>query len=220
MKPLFNSFIYLISDALSKGLAFFLIPLLTSLLTIEDFGLYVNAISIIQILSLVLGLSSYSIFASTFFKTNKNQFSKYLYSSLYIGILSCIFFLIFFSFFLNIFVDYSFLGLYTLVLIIICLIAFLNYIITIGLKVFILLESPKSVALVTISKVILDFTITYFTMTFISQDWEMRLYGMMIGGFISAFLTIYFIYGYGYRPTKIKLDLAFFPFNSIVKVTG
>lgn len=106
-KILQASFIYTIGNIFVKGINFISIPIFTRMMTVEDYGLMNNFVSLVSIVTVIVGLSLNGAVANAKFDYDE-KFDEFLSSVLFLSTISFLIFLIIgniFYFFINSFFE-------------------------------------------------------------------------------------------------------------------
>ncbi|MGE8377165.1 MAG: lipopolysaccharide biosynthesis protein [Sphingobacterium sp.] len=85
-----NSLIYTVSDAINKAVPFFILPVLSYYLVPADFGIVANFNVLLAILTLLVPLGASTILSVKFYKVSREEFKKYVGTTIIIGLLSSI----------------------------------------------------------------------------------------------------------------------------------
>lgn len=87
---LYSTFIYGLSNGLSAVSPFLILPILTSVLTREEFGKYSNFLFLVGVLTVLIGLNIHGSVSVNFFKLSKDRFAQFVSNCLFVTILSFI----------------------------------------------------------------------------------------------------------------------------------
>ncbi|MEZ9357192.1 oligosaccharide flippase family protein [Vibrio breoganii] len=153
LKQVGNSFIYVLSDVFVKALPFFLIPIITRYLTVEEYGEVSLAQTCIEVFTIVFVFGTHHYYRYEFFKGSVNKELLFLVP---IIVSLCIFFLVFLLVFLvTLFLDEVFWW-YLLVPVA----ALFQSLISLFICKFQTIEKPFAVGFTNLSLAILSFVFT------------------------------------------------------------
>lgn len=209
-----NSLIYIFSSAFSKAVPFLLLPLFTTLLTPEEFGIF----SIYQVLlvffTALIGMSLQTSITVNFFKVDQIELAGYFNSIFFILFLNLtLFFLIFCT------IDYFFENFFsidfTYFYIILPLVLF-----TVMVEIYtsILRNQQKAINFFMIEVVgtILKYLLILLFMVFFEKGWLSFIYGNLIG------LSLIALYGFQYlikqKLINFKVGISKIKIKKILKL--
>jgi len=89
-----NAFIYTLAEVINKAVPFLLLPILTRYLTPSDFGVLATFTTFLSVLTVFVGLNMASAISISFFKMSKDRLKIYIANTLFIILVSTIFFLL------------------------------------------------------------------------------------------------------------------------------
>lgn len=207
-----NTFIYTFMQLINKGLPFFLLPILTTYLSPEDYGVLSLLNTSIGLISVFIGLSAAGIVNVHFFKDEKNELAK---------LIANIFYILGFTFIISFLVTYLFRDFiyekasieFTWVIIIL-IIALMQQITGINLTLWRSEQRAKPFAIYEISETFVNLVVTLFLIIIIKLTWEGRILGIFTASLIFGILSVYFIikrdyYKANFSKDKIKESLKF-----------
>lgn len=184
-----NSLIYIFSSAFSKAVPFLLLPLFTTLLVPEEFGLF----SIYQVLlvffTALIGMSLQTNVTVNFFKVNKDELAEYFNNVLFVLVINLIlFFIIFFiiSRYNNSFFSIDFSYFY-----IILPLVFFTVVIEIYSSLLRNQQKASSFFFIEVFGTILKYGLILFFLIFLKKGWVSFLYGNLIGLSLIALYSFY-----------------------------
>lgn len=170
--------IYTFASILNSGIQFLLLPLLSTYLSPEDYG-------ILSLISVVISLTIPFILIGVdgaigveFFRLKKTEITKYISSVLLIPISSLILITILFTAFSHLLLN--FLNVSIGWLLFIPLFAFLQGFSNILLILFRIRKEPHKFASYQVALTVLNISITLFLVVFLKMNWQGRLYGIYL----------------------------------------
>ena len=200
-----NSLIYIFSSAFSKAVPFLLLPLFTTLLVPEEFGLF----SIYQVLlvffTAFIGMSLQTNITVNFFKVDKEELAAYFNNVLFVLVINVIlFFIIFYIFncYKNSFFSIDFSYLYFLLPIV-----FFTVIIEIYSSLLRNQQKASSFFFVEVFGTVLKYILILFFLIFLKQGWISFLYGNLIGLGLIAIYSFYSLIKQKFINFKLGLNI-------------
>ncbi len=94
-----NLVMYFLAVGINRGMPFLLIPLLTNYLNTEEYGIVSLAAVMVGLLKNIIGFNPSIFFITKFFTINEDELSGYFFNSIWLTIISSVFFLGLFFFF-------------------------------------------------------------------------------------------------------------------------
>lgn len=166
-----DSAIYGITNALYAGLPLFILPIFTTLLSPEDYGLIEFYRNLSMVLIPILGLSTVQSIIRYFYDLEEGDFKVFVSNIISLHFVNAIFGILFlFSISYLISEEYWFIIFY-------CIIFFLsNQIIEILLSIYRAQKKPKNFFLIRVTCIIIDLVLMYFFYSLIQNfDWTFRV---------------------------------------------
>ena len=191
-----DSFVYVISDVINKGIPFLLLPVLTHYLTPEDYGILATFNSLVAVLAIFIGLSIQGAVSVNYYKYSKSELANYIGNVLYIlfsTFLLSIFFITLFNHYLQ-----DKLGLEYIWMIAATGLALSLFLVLINLSLWLVEQKPKLYGSYQIFETALKLGLSLLFIIVFSMTWKGRVLGMLIGGGVSAFLSLIILYRRGY----------------------
>ncbi len=187
MQIIKNSFLYVFSTGLSKGLPFLLLPLLTRFFSVEEFGILGVAMVIVSIFALVIGFNPFLFVIARFHQIGKEKLAIYIYNILAIAFVCSITIAAIYIFFPDIFSAY---GIDHAMLWVVLLVAFNRMLLNMGLAILQMEKKALSYLLVNISLSIPTLILIYLFVVVYRVGWEGVLVSELIAGTaISIFIV-------------------------------
>lgn len=199
-----NSFVYIFSSAFSKAVPFLLLPLFTTLLTPEEFGLFSIYQVILVFFTALIGMSLQTSITVNFFKVNQKELASYFNNILFILFLNLsLFFLIFCAidyFFVNFFsIDFSYFY-------IILPLVFFTVIVEIYTSILRNQQKAVNFFMVEVFGTILKFVLILLFMVFFEKGWLSFIYGNLIGLFLIALYSFQSLLAQKFINFKVGLS--------------
>ncbi len=199
-----NSFVYIFADIVNKAIPFLLLPVLTHYLTPEDYGLLASFNSLLAVLFIFIGLSTQGSITINFFNYSKKELSVFTGNVIYILTI---------SFIVVLFTLYTVKPYLTHLaklnfqwFVIAAVIAFFSYFVVINLSLWINEQRPKEYGIYKILETLLKFGLSLYFVIVMALNWHGRVYGMLLGGFISALVSFYLLKKRGYLRFKYNKE--------------
>lgn len=196
-----NGFIYLFTNIFNAAIPFLLLPILTRVLTPEDYGLVTMFTLSVSILGTFIGLSVHGAISVKYFQISEEELSEYVASSLLILIVSCL---------LVLFIVWNvdFVSDYTLLpktwLIIACFTAMSQFIVNIKLALWQVKKEAIKFALFKISLTLLNATLSVCFLFFLLKSWESRTLGISVSISLFSIIALLYLYLNGNLTIRIK----------------
>lgn len=198
-----NSVIYLTSSLISKAAPFFLLPLLTKYLTVEEYGLLSIFLVINMLYVACIGMGMSMNVTKNFFKTNKEGMALIIGNVLIVlFFMAFIFLLVTTVFSLNDEVLFSVPVLYLMMLPIMAVLVMINQV---YLTVLRCEEKACRYLLVEVSNAVIVFTCTCVLLMQFSQGWLSQVFANAISGFVISIISMVMLYKNGYLVFKINI---------------
>jgi O-antigen/teichoic acid export membrane protein len=198
-----SSGIYTVTSIISSSIPFLLIPLLTRVFSPQDYGIVSMAMIIINIITPLVGISSNGAIHRKYFEEDKSiDFSRY------VGNVFIILFISFLFFFVILTLFGKYISKYTLVpysyLILILLIAVLQFITTILLTIWQVKIKPLKFGILQILQSLINIGFTFLFIYVYNFGWESRILGQLVSVFTTALISVIIITRLKY--VKIKYN--------------
>lgn len=217
-----NTFIYIFSNALGKGIPFLLLPILTRYLSPSDYGRIATFQIVLAFMVVFVGLNSNGAVMVNFFKMKKQELGIYIGN---------VFFLIFINFIfisgLVYVLGFTFSNLVKfpkLWLFILVFVALGQVIISLNLVLWQAEQKPFSYGFFNVSKMLTNVTLSLFFIVLLGWKWQGRLLGITVASFIFSFIGIFVLYkrkyiSFSFNKEHIK-DMLFFGIPLIPHALG
>jgi O-antigen/teichoic acid export membrane protein len=183
-----DSLVYTIADVINKAIPFVLLPVLTYYLSPEDYGTLAAFNSLIGILAIFIGLSVHGAISVNYYKLNKKELAKYVGNVVYLLIFSFLLVLIIITIFQNILSPL--LGLSYFWMLMASISTFASFFVIINLSLWLVEQKPKYYGGFQIGETIIKLGLSLFFVILLTMSWEGRAYGIVIGGVITALISI------------------------------
>lgn len=189
-KLLKNSFIYVVSEVFNKALPFFLLPILTRYLTVEDYGIISIFTVTMSMFAVFTGLSIHGAINVNYFKLKKEELKEFIGNTIILLSISTL--IVFILVFLLTPFILERLNLEKGWLFIAVILAFAQFLTTINLLLWMVEQRPKPYSLYLLSKTVVTTSLSIIFIIGMGMNWEGRLLAQCIG--IVMFSTISFIF--------------------------
>lgn len=199
--------IYLIANMVNASIPFLLLPILTRVLSPEDYGIIAMFTILLTLMNAFVGLSVQGAVNVNFFKLDSNKFAEYITSCIFLLILSALSVLIILSI-LGLWLE-NLLGIpYKWVLIAIG-ISFFQFLNKLQLTVWVVKGEAIKYGTLQISNTTLNAFLSLFFIFIIGMLWEGRLLGQAIAISIFGILSVFLLYKQNLfkKPSTLKLDM-------------
>lgn len=197
-----HSFVYILSNIIKSAIPFFLLPVLTRLLSPSDYGIIAIFQVILSIFIVFVGINLHGAISVNFFKLTKTEMKSYIG-----GILT----ILVFSFLLN-FVIFTFMSSslesvlkipHNLTLFALIGALFQSFI-NIVLTLYRMEERPFSYGIFSIANVLFNIFISLFLIIVYHMKWEGRVLGIFISSVVFGFFALFLLKTKDYLSFKIK----------------
>jgi O-antigen/teichoic acid export membrane protein len=199
-----DSFIYVFTDVINKSIPFILLPFLTYYLTPEDYGIIATFNSLVAVTSIFIGLSIQGAISVNYYKLNKKELAQYVGNVIYILLVSFLFvslIIIIFNNYLSKKIDLPFNW-----LIIAVTMSFTSFFVILNLSLWLVEQKPKYYGSFQIGETIIKLGLSLYFIIVLTMSWEGRIYGVFIGGSITALTSIYLLYKRNYLDFTFRKD--------------
>lgn len=199
--------IFLFSNILNASIPFLLLPILTRVLTPEDYGVVAMFTIFLMLTNSFVGLSVHGAINVQYFKLSPEKFSEYVTSCLMLLVASAI------SVFLIVFLLGGFfediIGLPHRWMLIAVVVSFFQFFINTRLTIWIVTGSAVRYGAFQISQTSLNAGLSLFLIISIGLMWEGRLLGQTIAVIVFGLFALLIIYKSGYlkRPQNAGVDI-------------
>jgi len=207
-----NSFIYLGTEVINKAIPFILLPIITKHLTPQEYGIYGIYQVILSFFTPFIAMSLDVNITRNFFKVSKEKLSQIISSVIAILHINLLVGLIV-IFLISILFQNPF-GVPSQILLIIPIIIFAQTINAFNLTILRNQQKATKYGMVQILLTIINFGSTLLLLLVFHKNWESLVYGVLI----SHLLVM--IYSFFYLKNKYKLNLNFYPFKKIYKISA
>lgn len=183
-----DSVVYITTDILNKSIPFLLLPVLAYYLSPEDFGILAIFNSILSVFVFVIGLNVLGSISVNYYSFSKKELAQYIGNVIYILVASLVFIILI----VLIFKTYlqSILEIEYLWIISAAFVSFSSSLVMLNLNLWLVEQKPKLYGIYEILETILKFSFSLFFIVIMIMAWEGRILGMLIGGAISAIISI------------------------------
>lgn len=195
-KLLNNGAIFLFSNVLNASIPFFLLPILTRVLTPEDYGIVAMFTIFMTLMNAFVGLSVNNAINVQYFKMQSDRFAEYVASCFIIAIASTL--VVFVIVFLVGRSFESIIGLPLKWMLIAVLASFFQFFISTILMLWVITGSAIKYGVFQISQTSVNAALSLIFVIFLGFLWEGRLLGQSIAIVISGLISLFLIYKSGY----------------------
>ena len=200
-KQISNSLIYTISTIIAKAIPFLLLPVFTSYLSKEDYGMLGLISSILAIASIYIGLRPSLFLIVKGSQFDKNTISIYIYNIFILSSISLVFVGIILI--ISKYLFFPDISLYIFVLI--AFLAFFSIFNEIVETIFQIEKKAFYYGIYQLGKTILSVGLALIFIIVFDMNWEGKYFSDLIVIFLFSIISIYYLYKTGY--IKIKYDL-------------
>lgn len=195
-KLISNAGIFVFSNILNASIPFLLLPILTRVLTPEDYGIVAMFAIFLTLTSAFVGLSVNGAINVQYFKLESNEFTEYVTSCLMLLVASAV------TVFLIVFLIGGYfeeiIGLPYKWMLVAVLVSFFQFFISILLTIWIVTGSAIKYGSVQISQTALNAVLSLFFIIILGFSWEGRVLGQTIAIVFFGLLALLMIYKSGY----------------------
>lgn len=186
-------FLYGFSSIISRGIPFLLLPLLTSNLSEEEFGIIAIMSALMLIINSPVYMGLNTLIDVNFFKVNRKTFRNLLFSVLYIPFLITFFLSIVFA---NFTIISNFLNINPEYLVYIPVLVLLNNFYLIPAQLFRLNNQPLHYFALEVFYSITHFLLTYLFIESMMMGVPGRIYAWLLTGFILTLISFFLLNNY------------------------
>lgn len=186
-----SSFLYTLFNIINSGLPFLLIPFLTREIDTDGYGKISLITMIVTFLSPVIGLSSASIVAKSYFQVDGRKFSAFIQAAFLILISTTIAPLILLAT-----IDTTN-QIFSLNIDLICVCILLSssqFLISLTCSILQMEEKVFSFGSIQVSQTIVNALFTWYCIVYLKEGWYGRVEGWLISNIIVSFVSIYIIF--------------------------
>lgn len=199
--------IFLFANILNAAIPFFLLPILTRVLTPEDYGIVAMFAIFLSFTNTFVGLSIHGAINVQYFKLEQDRFSEYITNCLILLLISAVVVFLLMALFGSYFEEL--IGLPYKWMLISVATSFFQFLITIRLSIWVVVGAAKAYGSLQVSQTLVNAGLSLFFIFSMGLLWEGRLLGQVIA--IAAFGAIAFILitrsGYLVKPQNTKSDI-------------
>lgn len=199
--------IYLIANILNASIPFLLLPILTRVLSPEDYGIIAMFTIFLTLTNAFVGLSIHGAVNVNFFKLTPGKFSEYITSCLILLVLStlCVFSILSV---LGLWLE-EFIGIPYKWILIAVGISFFQFLNKLQLTVWVVQGEALKYGILQISNTVLNGFLSLFFIFIIGMLWEGRLLGQVIAIVLFGMVSIFFLFKQKLfkKPLTPKLDI-------------
>lgn len=199
-----SSILYVITDGINKAVPFLLLPVLTTYLSPDEFGIVSNFLVFSSILLIFVGLNVDGAISANYFKYSKKQLADYVATSLVIAFAGFLLTAACIYFFKNIIFSYTKLlpgyQLLTVVLV------FFQVFTLINMTLWRLEEKALKFGIYQILQTVLNLGLSLYFIIQLYRGWQGRVEGNAIAVIVFGLLSLYFLKVRGYLRFEWKLD--------------
>ncbi|MFZ7791693.1 lipopolysaccharide biosynthesis protein [Acinetobacter lwoffii] len=199
--------VYLIANMVNASIPFLLLPILTRVLSPEDYGIIAMFTILLTLTNAFVGLSVQGAVNVNYFKLDSEKFSEYITSCIFLLVLSASGVLVILSF-SGVWLE-KLLGIpYKWILIAIG-ISFFQFLNKLQLTVWVVKGEAIKYGALQISNTALNAFLSLFFIFIIGMLWEGRLLGQAIAISIFGLLSVFLLYKQNLfkKPSTLKLDM-------------
>jgi len=206
-KTLGNGSIFLFANILNASIPFLLLPILTRVLTPEDYGVVTMFAIFLPLINAFVGLSVHGAINVQYFKLDSERFSEYVTSCLILLVISAtIVFLIVFlagGFFEDL------IGIPHRWMLIAVVVSFFQFFVSIRLVIWVVTGRAINYGTFQISQTTINAGLSLLFVVYIGLKWEGRLLGQSIAVITFGLLALFLIYRAGYikMPHSASVDI-------------
>lgn len=195
-KALSNGSIFLFANILNTSIPFLLLPILTRVLTPEDYGVVAMFAIFLTLINAFVGLSVHGAINVQYFKLDSEKFAEYVTSCLILLIASAtiVFLIVFIAgrFFEEL------IGIPHRWMLIAVVVSFFQFFVSIRLVIWVVTGSATNYGAFQISQTTLNAGLSLLLVVYLGLMWEGRLLGQSIAVITFGLLALVLIYKAGY----------------------
>lgn len=199
--------VFLLANVFNSAIPFLLLPILTRVLSPDDYGIVAMFTVFLSFTNTFVGLSVHGAINVQYFKLELNRFSEYVTNCLILLVFSALLVFIVIalvgSYFENL------VGLPYKWMLIAVVTSFFQFLITIRLSIWVVSGSAKEYAAMQVSQTFINGSLSLFFIFCIGLFWEGRLLGQVIAIIIFGAISFALILNSGYlvKPKNIRSDI-------------
>jgi O-antigen/teichoic acid export membrane protein len=199
--------IYLIANVLNASIPLLLLPILTRVLSPQDYGIVAMFTIFLNLVNAFVGLSVQGAVNVNYFKLTAQKFSEYIASCLVLLSLSAfITFIVIaiFGFWIERYLELPYQW-----LLIAVAVSFFQFLIRLQLTVWIVKGAAIQYGALQISNTLMNALFSLFLIFMVGMLWEGRLIGQVVAIVVSGLVCIFLLYKNNLikKPTTLKLDM-------------
>ncbi|MCO7546705.1 lipopolysaccharide biosynthesis protein [Stutzerimonas nitrititolerans] len=200
--------IFLLANVLNASIPFLLLPILTRVLSPEDYGVIAMFTVFLSFVGAFVGLSVHGAVSVNYFKMTEERFSEFISSSLILLIVSAVGGLAVVGM-LGRFLE-ELIGLPYKWMLIAILVSFFQFILNIQLTVWVVKGEAVRYGVAQVSQTFLNAFGSLFLIFIVGMLWEGRLIGQSITVIFFGIISLLLLYKGGLlrRPSRLQVDVA------------
>lgn len=179
--------IYLLSGALGRLFPFFLIPVLTRLLTVKQYGSWALFLAVYSFVEPLVTLTSQTYIAKNFFQKERREISVASFNTVLLFCLNSIVLYVLVGFVNEVWLMFD--HIYFMM----PFLAILSGIVSLGLVIFRSLDRPFLFGFTEITKIGLCFCLAVCFIYFINSSWQLNVYAFTLGTLIVSVSVVFFL---------------------------
>lgn len=206
-KNLSNGSVFLFANVLNASIPFLLLPILTRVLTPEDYGVVAMFAIFLTLMNAFVGLSVHGAINVQYFKLEREKFSEYVTSCLILLVVSAT--LVFLIVFLVGGFFEELIGIPHHWMLIAVVVSFFQFFVSIRLVIWVVTGSARKYGVFQISQTALNAGLSLLLVIYFGLMWEGRLLGQSMAVITFGLLALFLIYKAGYIkvPKNASLDI-------------
>lgn len=206
-KLLSTGSIYLIANMVNASIPFLLLPILTRVLSPEDYGIIAMFAVLLTLTNAFVGLSVQGAVNVNFFKLDSRKFAEYITSCIFLLVLSAVGVLVVLSS-SGIWLE-ELLGIPYKWILVAVAISFFQFLNKLQLTVWVVKGEAIKYGTLQISNTAINSFLSLFFIFIVGMLWEGRLLGQAIAILIFGLLSVFFLYKQNLfkKPITLKLDI-------------
>lgn len=207
-KLLKSSVIYTFSSAINSAIPFLFLPILTRILSPEEYGILAMFQICVSIIVPLVGLNLEGAIARKYYEDENSNFSSFVGAASILSTLSTIFLLLFF------FIFSSEISILTKIpetyIVAIVILAYLRFIMLVLLTVFQVKIKPFNYGVIQVLHSALSVGVTMYLLFYLSLTWEARILGQIYAAILIAIVSLIILRKNNYISLKImKSDVKY-----------
>jgi len=196
-------FSYSLANMINAGLPFLLLPILTSYLSLEKFGMLTMVQLFLTVSLPFILLNVHGLFVIEYSKLSKDDFAEFISTMLWIPLFMFAFVEVIFVLFQNIIVSYLQIDIYWIYLI--PLFALLQSIPTMIPVIFQAQQNPRNYGIYKISLTLVNFILSIFFVISLQMGWEGRMWGIFGAYVIYSIVGLIVLFRLEYLRLSISI---------------